>query len=201
MQDKEKTIFRSARELFYRNGFKDTSISEIAEKAGIGVGTFYNYFPSKEELFLKVFIEENMQLKHSMFERIKPEDDLVTVCSKMMKEYIDTVNSNRILGEWYNRELFSKLERYFYQQGGTQSINDFMHNDIAVLIRHWKSEGKLRKDIEDDMILAILYSVVYVDLHKTDIGIQHFPRMISLLYEFILKGLAANKDSRQAINK
>jgi AcrR family transcriptional regulator len=193
MEDTQKDIFNSARKLFSLKGFKDTNVSEIAKNAGIGVGTFYNYFPSKEELFLKVFIEENMDLKRSMFQRVKPDDDLVTVTSKMMKEYIDAVNSNRILGEWYNRELFSKLERYFSQQNGVQYIDDFMHGDIAGLIKKWKSEGKLRNDIDDGLILAMLYSVVYVDMHKTEIGIQYFPQVISLLYEFIMKGLTDSK--------
>lgn len=188
-EDKQKDIFNSARKLFPIKGFKDTNVSEIAKNAGIGVGTFYNYYSSKEELFLKVFIEENLGLKHSMFQRVKPDDDLVIVTSKMMKEYIDAVNSNRILGEWYNREFFSKLERYFSQQNGMQYIDYFMHDDIAGLIKRWKSEGKIRNDIDDGLILAMLYSVVYVDMHKTEIGIQYFPQIIALLYEFIVKGL------------
>jgi len=189
MENKKKAIFGSARNLFYSKGFKDTNISEIAKNAGIGVGTFYHYYSSKEELFLKVFIEEDMKLKYSMFGRIKPDDDLVTINTKLMTQYINAVNSNRILGEWYNKELFSKLERYSYQHNGLQSIDDFMHNDIVELIKKWKSEGKMRNDIDDGMILAILYSVVYVDMHKTEIGIQYFPKIISLLYEFIMKGL------------
>jgi AcrR family transcriptional regulator len=190
MEDKNKAIFVSARKLFYLKGFKDTNVSEIAKKAGIGVGTFYNYYSSKEEVFLKVFIEENMKLKHSMFEQVKPDDDPVTVSTQMMIQYLNIMNSNRILGEWYNKELFSKLERYFLSQNGMQSVADFMNIDIAGLIKKWKSEGKIRKDLDDDLILAILSSVVYVDMHKTEIGVQYFPKIISLLYEFIVKGLS-----------
>ena len=189
MDDKKEAILVSARNLFSLKGFKDTNVSEIAKNAGIGVGTFYNYFSSKEELFLRVFNEENMKLKYAMFEQIKPDDDLVTVSSKMMMRYINTLNSNRILGEWYNKELFSKLERYYYQQNGMQDMVDFMHNDIAGLIKKWKSEGKIRKDIDDGLILAILSCVVYVDMHKAEIGIQYFPKIIDLLYQFIMKGL------------
>jgi len=189
MEDKKKAIFNSARKLFGSKGFKDTNVSEIAKNAGIGVGTFYNYYSSKEELFLKVFTEEDMKLKHSMFKRIKPDDDLVTVNTKLWTQYIDALNSNRILGEWYNRELFSKLERYSYQQDGLQSIDEFMRKDIAGLIKQWKSEGKMRKDIDDELILTMLYSLAYVDMHKTEIGIQYFPKIMSLLYEFVMKGL------------
>jgi hypothetical protein len=193
MEDKKMAVYSAARKLFALKGFKDTNVSEIAKEAGIGVGTFYNHYSSKEELFLKVFIDENLNLKRSMFEGANPEDDLVTLSSKMMKQYIDVMNSNRILGEWYNRELFSKLERYYYQQNGIQSINDFMYGNIAIMIKKWKSEGNLRTDIDDGLILAILSSVAYVDMHKTEIGIQYFPQIISLLYEFIMKGLTESK--------
>ncbi len=152
MDDKKQAIFISARNLFYLKGFKDTNVSEIAKNAGIGVGTFYNYYSSKEELFMKILYEEDMKLKHSMFERIDPDDDLITVNTKLMTQYINNVNSNRILGEWYNKELISKLERYFYQQNGAQKYDDFMHTDIARLIKKWKSEGKIRDDIDDDLV-------------------------------------------------
>jgi AcrR family transcriptional regulator len=190
MEDKKQAIFSSARKLFSLNGFKETSVSEIAEQAGIGTGTFYNYYASKEELFLAVFIKENSDLKKSMFEVLDPRDDPVAVAAKMMTQYITATNSNRILKEWYNRELFSKLERYFYQQNGLHSIDDLIHNDIAALIKNWKAEGRIRKDIDDDLILAILSAPVYIDMHKTEIGIQYFPQMIALLFEFILKGLS-----------
>ena len=36
-------------ELIKQYGMKKTSVSEIAKKTGIATGTFYNFFPSKEE--------------------------------------------------------------------------------------------------------------------------------------------------------
>jgi hypothetical protein len=193
MEDKKKVIFDSARKLFYKKGFKDTSVSQVAKAAGIGVGTFYNYYSSKEELFLEVFIAENITVKQNMFKQIQPEDDLVSISTKMMTQYVNTVNSNRITSEWYNKELFRKLERNFLKQNGMRSINEFMNNGIAGLVKKWKSEGKIRTDIDDDMILAIFNSVIYIDMHKTEIGIQYFPKIITLLYEFITKGLAESK--------
>jgi AcrR family transcriptional regulator len=47
---KEK-IQKSAIELFTMHGFKDTSIKQIADKAGISVGNVYHYYANKEELY------------------------------------------------------------------------------------------------------------------------------------------------------
>ena len=44
-------IFRVAMELFAKNGFENTTVSEITEAADIGKGTFFTYFPTKEAIF------------------------------------------------------------------------------------------------------------------------------------------------------
>lgn len=51
---KRELILKSAAEVFAAKGFHDASINEIALKANIGKGTVYEYFSSKNELFLEV---------------------------------------------------------------------------------------------------------------------------------------------------
>lgn len=51
MNDTRNRIFDVAMQLFNEKGFEGTQVSEIAEKAGIAKGTFFNYFPTKESLF------------------------------------------------------------------------------------------------------------------------------------------------------
>jgi len=62
-KDKEILIFQAAWKLFSEKGFHDTKISEIAKKAGIGKGTVYEYFKSKEELVQKMVIF-NLELSY-----------------------------------------------------------------------------------------------------------------------------------------
>jgi AcrR family transcriptional regulator len=187
--DKKAEIFNSGRELFYAKGFKDTNVSDIAKAAGLGVGTFYNYYDSKEKLFLEVFIKENEDLKKRMMESVNLNDDPITFVTKLVTQNINAMNSNLILKEWYNKDLFSKLEQYFYDHDGIKSIDEFMHNGKAELIRKWKVEGKIRDDIDDEMIMAIFDSILYIDIHKSEIGIHHFPQILYYITEFIMKGL------------
>ncbi|MFI3227458.1 MAG: TetR/AcrR family transcriptional regulator [Clostridia bacterium] len=48
---KRDLILQNAIEIFCDNGFERTTISGVAKQAGIGKGTVYEYFKSKEELF------------------------------------------------------------------------------------------------------------------------------------------------------
>jgi len=187
--DKKADIFNSARELFYSKGFKDTNVSDIAKMAGIGVGTFYNYYSSKEELFVEIYIKENEDLKKRIFQSIDMNDDPVTLVTKLVTQNVSEMNSNPILKEWYNKNLFSKLEKYFYEKGGFESIDELARGGKTELIKKWKAEGKIRGDLDDEMIGAIFDSITYIDIHKSDIGIQYFPQILLYITEFIMKGL------------
>lgn len=50
----KKRLIRSAHEVFLKNGFNKTTISEIIKKAGVGYGTAYVYFKNKDAMFVTV---------------------------------------------------------------------------------------------------------------------------------------------------
>ena len=51
----EDAITAAAFDLFSESGFRKTKLSEIAARAGVGVGSIYSYFPSKTHLLYRVF--------------------------------------------------------------------------------------------------------------------------------------------------
>lgn len=190
MLDKKQEIFNCARDLFYNKGYKDTNVADIAKAADIGVGTFYNFYSSKEQLFFEVNLQENENLKKRIVDSFaQNDDDPITLVTKVVSENLSAMNDNPILKEWNNPELAGKLEQYFYEHGGIKRINDFLQTIAAQKIELWKTQGKLRKDLNEEFILALLNSVHYIDIHKRDIGIHHFPQLIHCLIEYIMKGL------------
>lgn len=63
-ETKRREIYQAAMELFARQGVHGTTIQEIAENAGIGKGTVYEYFGSKKEILAASFqymLEETEQ--------------------------------------------------------------------------------------------------------------------------------------------
>ena len=49
---RREEILDAARRVFASRGFRGTTIADIADEAGIALGTIYLYFPSKEDLFV-----------------------------------------------------------------------------------------------------------------------------------------------------
>lgn len=59
--DKREAIMHAALELFVERGFFGTAVPEIAEKAGVGAGTIYRYFESKEALVNALYRQEKQR--------------------------------------------------------------------------------------------------------------------------------------------
>ena len=53
-QERERRILAAARNLFDRKGYAGTAMEDIARRAGLAVGTLYNYFPSKDDLLIAI---------------------------------------------------------------------------------------------------------------------------------------------------
>ena len=51
---RRKRILKAATRLFQNRGYADTTITAIADKADVGVGTIYNYFSSKNQILLNI---------------------------------------------------------------------------------------------------------------------------------------------------
>jgi len=60
-EKKQGLILDAAFELILEKGYSNTKIIDIANKAGIGKGTFYEYFESKEALVLELINERVVQ--------------------------------------------------------------------------------------------------------------------------------------------
>lgn len=185
--DIKSDIFKHGKAMFSTKGFKKTNIKEIAQSAGIGVGTFYNYYSSKEQLFLEIYIQENENLKKSLIESIDLDQEPVKVINQLIMGNAEAIHSNPILKEWYNQDFYKKLEQY-YQNEGSKNIDSF-RDFYMELFKKWKAQGKIREDIDEELLPVFFDSLVYIDTHKDDIGIQHFPQVIQYLAEFIMQGL------------
>lgn len=196
MDDKKAAILESGRKLFSTRGFKDTNVAEITKTAGIATGTFYIYYSSKDKLFMDIYLEENAKLKRSIIETLDLERSPMEIMQQMMLLNYRGMLANPILKEWYNKDVYNKLERAFREEKGMDSMA-FLNEGLAELVKRWQADGKMRKDIAADMILAIFSALLNVETHKEEIGIKYFPELLGYLAEFTMKGLMDGPEKKQ----
>lgn len=188
MIDKKADILKCGRDLFGSKGFKDTSIAEITKMAGMATGTFYNYYPSKDKLFMEIYLEENLKLKRNIMESVNLEASPIDVMKKIMFLNLKGMTSNPILKEWYNRDVFSKIEQSFREENGFDCVA-FLYDNFIEIVKKWQIEGKMRNDIDAEMIMAIFSALVNIETHKEEIGLRYFPQVLEYLAEFTMEGL------------
>ena len=87
-------IMQTALELFGHNGYHSTSISKIAQEAGISKGLIYNYFESKEDLLKRIILEAIETGEHVIDEALKQSDDPFMQLQNLLETSIEMVKSN-----------------------------------------------------------------------------------------------------------
>jgi AcrR family transcriptional regulator len=77
---KRQAILEQAIRTFAELGFRGTDVQVIADRAGVGKGTIYRYFHSKEDLFWTATFEVFLRLERYLFEAV---DNAEGACGKI----------------------------------------------------------------------------------------------------------------------
>jgi AcrR family transcriptional regulator len=93
---RQQQILKAALDVFSRKGYAAATVPEIAEGAGVAVGTIYNYYPSKRELFVAVinnFIITTPLL--NLIERLPRDrdEDISTTFKQIMYNRFDLIEN------------------------------------------------------------------------------------------------------------
>lgn len=152
---KRNDILTSAKVLFKEKGFHNTKMDEIAQNAGVGKGTLYEYFKNKQEIFDETCVERVTKLREYM-EEIRNMD--ITFIDKIMLMYkegkksvdedfeknpIDYIMSYKnIISEKVLKSMFSYISE--------------MNKIVLEIIDQGKEEGIVRKEISSDLIYCLI---------------------------------------------
>ena len=89
-RSKREVILDAAYTLFIEKGYWDTKIIDIADAAGIGKGTIYEYFESKDAIFLELFKTKVAAGYETLPDLLNREIN----CEHKIKKYIETELEN-----------------------------------------------------------------------------------------------------------
>jgi len=76
-QEKRAALLAAARALFARRGFAATTTAEIAARAGVGAGTLFLYFASKDDLLVAIFRADMDAVVERGFATLPPRGSLL----------------------------------------------------------------------------------------------------------------------------
>ena len=88
-------IFHSSVALILKQGFAGTSMQEIAQAAGVGKSTLYDYFPTKDHVLLFV-LEEELDILHEQSKGIAAQDSpLEEKLTRILEKQLEFLLNNK----------------------------------------------------------------------------------------------------------
>jgi AcrR family transcriptional regulator len=141
-EETKQRIFVTAVQLFNEKGFDATTIDEIAERADVAKGTFFNYFPRKESLlqylaeqWLDAAEETASQTRRPAAERI------VEMFTSAAVAYGENRDLARALAHFSMEQLGAPMPEL---EGGDQRLDRLFDR----VFREGQERGEFRSDVD-----------------------------------------------------
>lgn len=186
---KMEQIYAVAFQLFSRHGYQKVSVNEIAQQAGVSPATIYNYFGTKEKLYMDM-IRDWTDKQLAVYERIL--DSGRSFAEKTQEIMLLEAKNLTFLSEEF-RNFQTSEERGIsqtIQQYSEEKVKDFFMKFVAL----GKQEGYIHKD-QTEEVTMLYFSMFMNELgRRWDSGNrEHVNGSMETLMELFFYGLAGQK--------
>jgi AcrR family transcriptional regulator len=158
-EEKRALIIEAAAKVFARRGFASTLMAEIAIEAGIGKGTLYEYFDSKENLFFAVFewfvqaTEAEAKVSISALGGSASER-LDALSDSLMSSWAQMEDMYSLVMEFWSASASSQMRERF-KQAFKNGYSDF-RQIVSTLIRDGIERGEFQPQVDIESVAAAL---------------------------------------------
>lgn len=110
-------LIAAAHRVMARDGVETSSIPAIIDEAGVGRGSFYNHFRSKEELARAVFLEQTMELRAELDAISRSTRDVPRSISYAIRRCLETAGRDPLWGWFIVRvdDILKDFDRLMYE--------------------------------------------------------------------------------------
>jgi TetR/AcrR family transcriptional regulator, fatty acid metabolism regulator protein len=145
----KKKIYEIAISLMEKKGFANTTIIEISKKAGVSVGTFYNYFSSKEEIFYDIFKKADEYFERTVTRNIKKSNGTAKEQIVLFFRYYARYDLKR--GFHNITQLYGTKTKFFAVKGR------YMQELLKLIIDAGQKAGEISSDMTPDQITEFMF--------------------------------------------
>ena len=171
---KRARILRSAAAVFADSGLAGASTADIADGADISVGSLFNYFPTKEKLYLAVVEMGLRTLEESLRPVFESGGRFLTKVSWILDAIFESRGHFDDLNRVYNRfttESDSELAIRL-----SNRLEGLTARAYASLVAEAQASGEIRADL-DPSVIAFCLDNIFLMLQFSMSGTYHRNRM------------------------
>jgi AcrR family transcriptional regulator len=149
-QRNRERILDVAKEAFARHG-ANTSLDDVAKQVGVGPGTLYRHFPTREELLQAVYrteLEKLAEAEQKFSQTMAPTDAL----RAWLLLFVDAIAAKQLIAPALNT-LLGDPKKVF------ETSYAKMHQAIRALVKRGVENGDIRSDLDPVDLLRALIGV------------------------------------------
>ena len=201
---KRQQIIVAAEALFSERSYGNTKISDIAKKAGVGIGTFYRYFPDKEAVLLELLESLTVNIKNNLkqirvgIESLSPLEHIARIRKTFEIVFHELLSRPRI--------VLTLLRSGF---GASEKVNELLWSvleeivdDLVVTISRVESVGLIQVNEKKSlchciagMVMQLVHKIIVEDTPSKEEAVNLCTRLtVGMLSSFaseeILKELS-----------
>ncbi|HET6179156.1 MAG TPA: TetR/AcrR family transcriptional regulator [Candidatus Sulfotelmatobacter sp.] len=152
-QRNRERILEMAKQAFTRSG-ADASLDDISTQAGVGAGTLYRHFPTRDALLEAVYKTEVQKLAAAE-KKFAAEKTPIEALRAWMLLFVDYIATKKIIAPALNAAV-----------GGTSKVIEASHEPVQgamrALVERAVKSGQMRKDVNAVDLLKALIGVAYM---------------------------------------
>jgi AcrR family transcriptional regulator len=142
-----------AKRVFTRDG-AETNLDDVARQAGVGIGTLYRHFPTRDALIEAVYRAEVEALAKAA-SRLSQERAPLEALREWMRLFVDYIATKNLIVPALNSMVGGPSQLY-------ASSGDQMKSAIDTLVGRAVESGDIRRDLEPFDLLRALVGVAHV---------------------------------------
>jgi AcrR family transcriptional regulator len=152
VRNRERVL--EAAKAVFSGGGSDASLEAVAKRAGVGIGTLYRHFPTREDLFEAVYRREVEQLGE-LAEQLKNEAAPVDALRRWLRSNVELVATKKGMIAALAVAVQGSSELYAYSF-------DRLTKAIGTLLDRAVAAGEIRSDISPEDVLRALVGMCYM---------------------------------------
>lgn len=191
---RKEAIYQVAVELFRRQGFEATRVEEITEAAGVAKGTFFNYFPTKEDVLLYIGERHITRLGAALADGSNRRISQATSATATLKLFMHTLADNLAEDRDLVKLAVGKAMRMSHLAPTGTSRFGF-RGLVAILIARGQRTGELHPDLDPELVAEILEGLYYQQLAlwcQQDFGFDLGERLEQVV-DLLVHGIGARQ--------
>jgi TetR/AcrR family transcriptional regulator len=149
-EERRDNIIQVAMKEFASNGYTATNINIIASKAGISIGSMYNYFESKEALFLSIVQHGVNDLEAALKEVQRDDGDIFTILKRLFQASWNYAKQNPEMNQLYLDATTQGLSVMSAKL--SQQIEKITYELYITIIENAKKKGEIDKNVNNKLV-------------------------------------------------